>query len=158
MRKMMAAILLLALAACGQGADSSSAARAEDAPVDVAAIEPQRFVLETEAVVGRWSFDRTCGLYDLVFYADANVDYFDYSSEGQVVAYGGQWSEEPENQRVTLSLQQLDAEGHVTGEAIDYVLDLITPPTDDLNGRFGRADGAFGIDVHAKRCPEEDRE
>jgi hypothetical protein len=156
MRIVIAALALM-LAACGQGASTPAPAEATTTSA-ATTVEPQTFTLQTEAVVGQWSFDRSCGLYDLVFYADANVDYYDYSDEGHVVSYGGQWAEEPENQRVTLAHQRLDDAGHVAGEPIDYVLDLITPPTDDLNGRFGRADGTFGIDVHAKRYPEEDRE
>jgi hypothetical protein len=156
MRIALAALALM-LTACGQSASAP-------APVDVApasaatSIEPQIFTLENEAVVGLWSFDRTCGLYDLAIYADATVDYFDYSDEGNVVSYSGEWTEEPENQRVALSLRRLDAEGHVTGDPIEYVLDLITPPVDDLNGGFGRADGTWRTDLHAKRCPQEDRE
>lgn len=156
MRSIMTATLLVLLAACGQSAapavDTSAAIASEAAPA------PQDFALQTEAVVGQWSFDRTCGLYDLVFHADANVEYFDYSDESSVVSYGGQWSEDLENNRVALVLQRLDAEGHVSGEPIDYVLDVTAPPVDDLDGRFGRADGTFGIDVHARRCSEEDRE
>ena len=155
MRIVIAAIAAV-LAACSPPASQTNAAVETATAAQTTA--PQNFTLQTEAVVGRWSFDRSCGQYDLVFYADANVDYFDYSDESHVVSYGGQWSEERENNRVTLSLQRLDAEGHVSGEPIAYVLDIITPPGDDLNGRFGRADGTFGVDVHAKRCPEEDRE
>ncbi len=162
MRIILAAAFALALTACAPPSNASdpasTSATEQNATSAAEAIAPQDFQLQTEAVVGQWSFDRSCGLYDLVFHADANVDYFDYSDEGHVVSYGGQWSEELENNRVTLSLQRLDGEGHVTGDVIPYVLDLITPPVDDLNGRFGRADGTFGVTIHARRCPEEDRE
>lgn len=157
------AAALIAVAACsppssaaGPAATTTTATR--PAANDPSSIPPQEFQLQTEAVVGHWSFDRSCGLYDLVLHADANVDYFDYSDESHVVSYGGQWSEDLPNNRVTLALQRLDSDGHVTGQPIDYVLDIITPPGDDLNGRFGRADGTFGVNIHAKRCPEEDRE
>jgi len=156
------AALLIALAACSPPSSASGPAAPTTAIAPAAAgasnIAPQDFTLQTEAVVGQWSFDRSCALYDLVFHADANVDYFDYSDESHVVSYGGQWSEDLPNNRVTLVLQRLDSDGHVTGQPIDYVLDIITPPGDDLNGRFGRADGTFGIDIHAKRCPQEDRD
>jgi len=159
--RIVIAAALIALAACsppsasGTAPATTTAARAANDP---SSIPPHEFALQTEAVVGQWSFDRSCGLYDLVFHADANVDYFDYSDESHVVSYGGQWSEDLPNNRVTLALQRLDSDGHVTGQPIDYVLDIITPPGDDLNGRFGRTDGTFGVDIHAKRCPEEDRE
>lgn len=159
MRFAIAALALFAIPACGQSAETAPAAPAEQSFEEAAtAIAPQDFVLETEAVVGQWSFDRDCGLYDLVFYADANVYYFDYSTEGQVVSYAGQWGEERDNNRVTLELRRLDAQNQATGETLSYVLDIITPVTDDLNGRFGRADGTFGRNIHARRCPEEDRD
>lgn len=159
--RMLAPALVFALAACsppsGGANTATTTASAPPAANATPSVARQTFTLQTEAVVGYWSFDRTCGLYDLVFHADANVDYFDYSDPSHVVSYGGQWSEELENNRVTLSLQRLDAEGHLTGAPIAYVLDIITPPGDDLNGRFGRADGTYGVDVHAKHCPQEDR-
>jgi hypothetical protein len=155
MRIMFAATALLTLAACGPSADVPSPP-AEAAAVEQTAATPPTFTLETEAVVGQWSFDRTCGLYDLVFYADANVDYFDYSNESQVVSYGGQWTEDRANNRVTLALHRLDAQGHVTGDPTQYTLDITAPVTDELTGRFGQ--GAQARDINARRCPQEDRE
>lgn len=154
MRFVFAAAALMTLAACGPSADAPPPA--EDAAAEQTA--SPAFTLETEAVVGHWSFDRTCGLYDLVFYADANVDYFGYSNESQVVSYGGQWTEDRANNRVTLALHRLDAQGHFTGDPTQYTLDVTAPVTDDLTGRFGLADGAQARDINARRCPQEDRE
>jgi hypothetical protein len=163
MRVAVATALMLALAACSPPSGASGPAAAGDVAQSQATatapnIAPQSFSLQTEAVVGSWSFDGSCGLYDLVFHANANVDYFDYSDQSHVASYGGQWAEDLPNNRVTLTLQRLDGEGHLTGQPIDYVLDIITPPNEDLNGRFGRADGTVGVNIHAKRCPQEDRD
>lgn len=155
MRNVFSAVALLVLAACGAPTTSDTGA-AE--PSTAASTTPGDFALESEAVVGQWSFDRTCGVYDIVLYADANADYFDYAESGHVTSYGGQWTEDVTSKRVTLEVRLLDAENRATGDPITYTLDITAPVTDDLVGNFARADGAGAREINARRCPEEDRE
>lgn len=113
-------------------------------------------VLDGEAVVGRWSFDRSCGLYDLVFNADASADYYDYADERRVVSYAGRWAAADHN-RLVLRLYRLGEGGAPSGDALTYDFDVSDPVTDDLIGQFGPAGGDMRAIV-AKRCPEEDRQ
>ncbi len=165
MRYAIAATFVLLLSACGAPTETQAPAEAaSEVPPDARAgssgagyAEYPPFTLQTEAVVGQWSFDRSCGLYDLVIGADANVEYYDYSNDEQVVSYGGAWTAQPNN-RVALTLRRLDAKGQVSGDPLTYNLDVASPVTDDLIGRFSRADGSQVIDIAARRCPQEDRD
>ena len=113
------------------------------------------FALETDAIVGRWSFDRSCGLYDLVFNADASANYYDYTDEQHVVSYAGRWTSD--HNRVVMSLHRLGETGGPIGDALSYTLDVSDPVADDLIGQFGPA-GSDMRAISAKRCPEEDRQ
>ena len=149
-------ILALALAACGQ---QGAPAHGEDGYAGSSGagrIEAPPFVLEPEALVGLWSFDRTCGLYDLVFQADDRVEYFDYNDPAATASYAGTWSVAEDN-RVALALRQLDAEGRPTGEEQAFTLALASPVTDDLIGDFFRVGGDAQA-LTARRCAEEDRD
>lgn len=155
MRNVFAAAALLVLASCGAPTSSETGTAATTTAASTTSAD---FTLESEAVVGQWSFDRTCGVYDIVLYADANADYFDYAESGHVVSYGGQWTEDVTTKRVTLEVRRLNAENTATGDPITYTLDITAPVSDDLVGHFARADGAGARDINALRCPEEDRE
>lgn len=158
---MRAVIIVLSLfaAACGQPATtapeptegdgyagSSGAGRIEEAP----------FTLEPEALVGLWSFDRTCGNYDLVFAADRSAQHYEVSAEGMTTSYMGTWATAPDN-RVVLGLRRLGSEGAPEGETLSYQIDVASAVADDLIGDFTRADGA-PLAITARRCPEEDRD
>src|SRR5689334_24730079 len=103
--RLLAAALISALAACsppsapaeppqGAAAGSSGAGR----------VEAPTFTLASETVVGQWSFDRSCGLYDLVFSADDAANYYDYTDESHVVSYAGHWTTTDHN-RVVMTLR-----------------------------------------------------
>jgi hypothetical protein len=109
-----------------------------------------------EAVVGRWSFDRSCGLYDLVFNTDATVNYYDYADEQHVVSYAGRWARAVHN-RIVMSLHRLAETGAPTGEALTYALNVSDPVSDDLIGQFGPVGRGMRA-ITAKRCPQEDRQ
>jgi hypothetical protein len=154
--RMFAAVLFL-LAAC-----SPPSAPAQPAPQGATAgstgagrVESTVFTLEPQAIVGRWSFDRSCGLYDLVFNADNSVDYYDYADESHVVSYGGRWS--ADHNRIALTLHRLNDSGAPSGDALAYAFDVSEPVTGDLIGAFG-PDGGDMRNITAKRCPEEDRD
>jgi hypothetical protein len=155
--RIAAMVLALALAACG-------APPATDAPQDASAgstgvgnVPVQAFALESEALVGLWSFERDCGLYDLVFDADDLVQYYDYTTTpGNVISYRGSWSIADSN-RVVLNVSLIDMENEPTGEARTFYLDVGAPVTDDLIGVFGPEDGATR-EITARRCEDEDRE
>lgn len=160
------AAIALTLAACGQPTQTTvsgpvAVTQPEDAHAgssDAGRIPEQPFTLESEALVGLWSFDRSCGLYDLVFRADGNAEYFDYTTtEGMAMSYGGTWAT-TNNNRVVLTLRRLGPAGAPAGDPVTYNLDVGATVTDDLVGRFARADGAAAQDITARRCPEEDRD
>jgi hypothetical protein len=156
MRTIVAALALV-LAACtppAQTAESPQDASAGSS--GVGAVPEQPFTLESEALVGLWSFERHCGDYDLVFEADSDAHHYVMSPEGMVTSYAGSWAT-ADNNRVVLTLHRLGADG-ARGEAITYNLDVAAPVTDDLIARFARADGAEARDITARRCPEEDRD
>ncbi|MBS0385923.1 MAG: hypothetical protein JSS00_11300 [Proteobacteria bacterium] len=155
---MRIAAIALVLALCGCG---PSPAPAEPAPHGVGragagGAEAPVFAVESAALVGRWSFDRSCGLYDLVFNADNTAGYYDYSDEAHVVSYAGRWSA-AEHNRIVLTLRRLNDSGAPSGEALTYKLDVAAPVANDLIGRFGPSVGDTRA-ITAKRCPEEDRE
>jgi hypothetical protein len=155
--RLLAAALMFALAACsppsapaeppqGAAAGSSGAGR----------VEASAFTLASDAIVGQWSFDRSCGFYDVVFNANATANYYDYTDQSHVVSYTGRWAAADHN-RVVMTLRRLGADGAPSGDDLTYNFDVSDPVTDDLIGRFGQSGG----DIHnitAKRCPEEDRE
>ncbi|HCK85043.1 MAG TPA: hypothetical protein DHW63_11170 [Hyphomonadaceae bacterium] len=155
MRKLIM-IAALALSACGQPAANAVPEDARAGSSGVGRVPEAPFTLEAEALVGLWSFDRSCGLYDLVFSADDRVEYYDYSNEANVVSYAGTWAAGDAN-RVTLNVRQLDSEGAPSGAPIVYSLSVAAPVTDDLMGDFARAGGA-PLAITARRCPDEDRD
>jgi hypothetical protein len=155
--RVFAAAFALALAACTPPAQP--AATPQDASAGssgVGRIPEAPFTLESEAVVGLWSFARDCGLYDLVLNADGTASYYDYSGD-LVVSHQGAWAT-ADNNRVVLTVRRLDASGAPTAPAIVYNVDVAAPVTDDLVGRFARSDGGEARDITARRCPEEDRD
>lgn len=160
------AAIALTLTACGQPTQTTvsgpiATAQPEDAYAGSSGagrIPGQPFTLESEAMVGLWSFDRSCGLYDLVFQADGKAEYFDYTTtEGMAVSYGGTWAT-ADNNRVVLTVHRTGEHNARIGEDVIYNLDVGAAVTDDLVGRFARADGAAAQDITARRCPDEDRD
>lgn len=156
--RLLAAALMFALAAC-----SPPSAPVEPPPQGAAAVssgagrvEAPAFTLASEAVAGQWSFDRSCGLHDLVFSADATANYYDYTDQSNVVSYAGRWAAADHN-RVVMTLRRLGADGAPSGDDLTYNFDVSDPVTDDLIGRFGQSGGDIR-NITAKRCPEEDRE
>jgi len=158
MRIALAALMVFALVACGQ--TTAPAQTPEDASAGstgVGRVEEQPFTLESEALIGLWSFERDCGLYDLVFDAEDLVQYYDYTTTpGNVISYRGSWAT-AENNRVVLNVTLIDIENEPTGEARTFHLDVSAPVTDDLTGAFGPAGGPAS-DITARRCEEDDRE
>lgn len=157
--RIAAIVLALALAACG----AQPAAEGDAAPQDVSAgstgaerIPTEPFTLEPEALIGLWGFDRSCGLYDLVFDAQDLVQYYDYRDESSVVSHRGSWST-ADNNRVVLTVRRIDMENEPTGDPLTFHLDVTSPVTDDLTGVFGPAGGPTQ-DIAARRCPDEDRD
>ncbi len=149
-------IAAIVLSACSQAAPGDVPEDASAGSSGAGRVSEVAFTLESEALVGLWSFDRTCALYDLVFRADGVIDYYDYSVEGSVVSYRGAWAT-VENNRVMLTVQQVDPSNTPTGDAMAYNLDVASPVTDDLIGDFAR-EGAEARAITARRCPEEDRD
>jgi len=155
--RIAAIILALALSACGAQPAAEAPQDASAGSTGVGNVPEQAFTLEAEALVGLWSFERDCGLYDLVFDADDLVQYYDYTTTpGNVISYRGSWTI-ADNNRVVLNVSLIDMENEPTGEARTFHLDVSAPVTDDLVGEFGAAGGATR-GITARRCEDEDRE
>ena len=153
--------LALALAACNpQPAADSGTTVPEDASAGssgVGRVPDEPFTLESEALVGLWSFERDCGLYDLVFDAQDLVQFYDYTTTpGTAISYRGSWAT-ADNNRVVLTVRLIDMENEPTGEVRTFHLDVGAPVTDDLVGAFGPASGP-AREITARRCEDEDRE
>jgi len=109
---------------------------------------------------GQWSFDRTCGQYELVF-TNASVSYYDYADPGHVISYDGPYTVAGDH--VVITVRRLDDHGAPSGDPVTYNLNITAPiaaaPAEaDLVGSFGPAGGAMH-DINAKRCDSaEDRE
>jgi hypothetical protein len=154
------AALALALAAACSPAAQPAAETPEDASAGssgVANVADAPFTLESEALVGLWSFARHCGDYDLVFQADGAAQHYVVSPEGMTTSYAGTWAT-ADNNRVVLTLHRVGEHNARLSEDVIYNLDVAATVTDDLIGRFSRADGAEAQDITARRCPEEDRD
>lgn len=139
---MRLAVLLAVLlaAACGQGAPSGPTAGARGGPA---------LVLTRDALVGVWSFDRTCASEDaLMLQADgsAALDLW-----GQ-----GSWTISERGDRIVLTLGRYEPGLGPTGETMVYHLDVSEAVSDDLVGRLARADGSEAQAINARRCPHDD--
>ena len=156
--RLLAAVLVLALAGCSPPSNSASdppptrpaeanAARVTRATGAAPAITPSQ-------LGGQWSFDRNCGLYDLVFTND-DATYYDYSDPSHAIGYDGPYT--IAGNRVVLTMRRLDGRGAPSGDPVTYNLDVSAPVTSDLVGHFGPAGGA-AHDIDAKKCANEDRE
>jgi len=155
--RLLAVALMFALTACSPpSAPAESPQGAASGSSGAGRVEAPVFTLGSEAVVGRWSFDRSCGLYDLVFNADGAANYYDYADESHVVSYTGRWVAADHN-RVVMTLRRLGGDGAPSGDALTYNFDVSDPVTDDLIGRFGQVESDMR-NITAKRCPDEDRE
>ncbi|MGE0044137.1 MAG: hypothetical protein AB7J28_12715 [Hyphomonadaceae bacterium] len=161
MRSALVALALFA-AACGQSANAPAETAGEDASAGSTGVgrvpgeAAPAFTLESEALVGLWSFDRSCGLYDLALNADDTVTSDNIAGENTYSE--GAWAIADAN-RVVLTMRIASAadESRV-GEAQTYHLDVTQPVTDDLHARLSHADGSQPQDIMALRCPEEDRD
>lgn len=151
MRFSVIAIALLT-AACGQPA-SPAAEPAAQAPPDASAgstgvgdVAAASFTLDSEALVGTWSFDRSCASGDgMRLGADGAAGYDEWGT--------GTWAL-AENNRVVLTLQRYEPGVGPAGETVIYNIDVADPVTDDLIGNLARPDGSEPRGVNARRCPE----
>jgi hypothetical protein len=148
--------LALLLAACGQPAPNTTPGDAAAGSSGAGRVAEEEFTLESEALVGLWSFDRTCGNYDLVFAADRSAQHYEVSADGMTTSYVGTWATAPDN-RVVLGLRRLGSEGAPEGDTLSYQIDVASAVADDLIGDFAR-DGGAALAITARRCPEEDRD
>lgn len=153
--RIAAIVLAFALAACGAPPAAEAPQDASAGSTGVGNVPDAPFTLESEALIGLWSFDRTCGLYDLVFDADDLVQYYDYTNT-TVVSYRGSWSV-ADNNNVVLNVRRIDMEDEPTGDPVTFNLHVGATVTDDLVGTFGNAGGTVR-EITALRCPDEDRE
>jgi hypothetical protein len=130
-----AAFALLAACSPPDGANSTS----------VGEIAAEGFVMETESLVGTWSFDRTCESGDAMA---LNADNTAGLDEWGV----GTWATADGN-RVVLNLERREPGVGATGQQVTYYLDVAAPVTDDLVGQMARDDGTEQRAINARRCP-----
>ncbi|MGD9981224.1 MAG: hypothetical protein AB7H66_06325 [Hyphomonadaceae bacterium] len=141
MRLVIAAAFAL-LAACTppattQEADSTS----------VGEIAAEGFVMSPEALVGTWSFDRTCASGDgMTLNADDTAGLDEWGV--------GAWATADGN-RVVLNLERHEPGVGATGQQVTYYFDVAEPVTDDLVGHLARDDGTERRAINARRCPAQ---
>ena len=146
MRTALIALVMLA-AACGQPASPPA-----ETPPDAHAgssgagnIAATPFTLESEALVGTWSFDRSCASGDgMQLNADGTAGYDEWGSGAWTLA---------DNNRVVLTLARSEPGVGPTGETVIYNIDVAAPVTDDLIGNLARPDGSEPRGLNARRCP-----
>jgi hypothetical protein len=145
MRKLLGAALVGVLAACGQPTTTETTSVGSPGAGEIAA---HGFAMETEALVGIWSFDRSCASGDgMTLRADDTASYDEW---GQ-----GTWATADGN-RVVLSLERREmGMDEPTGEHLTLYLDVTAPVTDDLAGRIARDDGTEQREINARRCPSQ---
>ena len=135
---LVAAVLL---AAC-----SPPASTTEDAgSAGVGQVAAEGFTMAPEALVGTWSFDRSCASGDgMTLRADNTASFDEWGS--------GTWATADGN-RIILSLERHEPGVGPTGEHVTYHLDVAAPVTNDLSGRLARDDGSEPRVINARRCP-----
>lgn len=139
--RIAAAVSFLALSACGQPA-STPAADTATPPVAAAAAP----ALESEALVGVWSFDRTCASGDgMTLNADGTASYDEWGE--------GHWVIDIPS-RVILTLAKMEPGVGATGQHVMVTIDVTPPVTDDLNGARSFDDGTPPNTINARRCPD----
>jgi len=111
-------------------------------------IAAEGFTMEPEALVGTWSFDRTCASGDgMTLNADGVAGYDEWGH--------GTWATADGN-RVVLSLERREmGVDEPTGEHLTLYLDVTAPVTDDLSGQLARDDGSEQRAINARRCPSQ---
>ena len=125
MRGIVALICAALLLACGPATEPSDAPSAQPAA--------EGFTMETEALVGVWSFDRTCASSDgMSLRADGTASFDEWGE--------GTWATADGN-RVILSLERYELGVGPTGESVTYHLDVVQPVTEYLAGELVREDG-----------------
>jgi len=138
--RVLAFVTLLALAACGQ--PSGGDPKGEEG----AAAPSGGVAFESEALVGVWSFDRTCASGDgMRLNADGTATFDEWGE--------GAWSVRDPGHAV-LTLREQDPGAGATGRTVTYTLEVTAPVTDELAGVLVRGDAEEVRAIHARRCPE----
>lgn len=133
-------IALALLAACSPPATTEKAD-----PTAVGEIAAEGFVMAPEALVGTWSFDRTCASGDgMTLNADDTAGLDEWGV--------GTWATADGN-RVVLNLERHEPGVGATGQQVTYYFDVAAPVTDELVGQIARDDGSERRAVNARRCP-----
>ncbi len=141
MRFAITAALIGLLLACSPPA-------ATDEAGSTGSIAAEGFTMEPEALVGTWSFDRTCASGDgMTLNADGVAGYDEWGH--------GTWATADGN-RIVLSLERREmGVDEPTGEHLTLYLDVAAPVTDDLVGQLARDDGTEQRAINARRCPNQ---
>jgi hypothetical protein len=143
MRLVIATFGLL-LVACGQPTTPAS----REASTTSAATPPAATAsaFEPEALVGAWSFDRSCASGDgMTLNADSTASYDEWGE--------GHWVVDAPS-RLIITLAKSEPGVGPTGQHVMVTIDVTPPVADDLNGTRAFDDGTPSGPINARRCPE----
>ena len=136
-------IACLALASCGQQTGQGGEGGAPMSPN----IPVMPLVVESEALVGVWSFDRTCASGDgMQLNADGTASFDEWGS--------GTWTIEQPDNRVILDLEVFEPGVGPTGARATNRITVTMPVTDDLIGELTSTQTPEPRPINARRCPE----
>jgi hypothetical protein len=134
--RIAAAVMCLALAACGQ---STTTEATTSAPATTPALEQQ-------ALVGTWSFDRSCASGDgMTLRADGTATYDEWGE--------GHWVIDVPS-RLILTLAKSEPGVGPTGQHVMVTIDVTPPVANDLQGARSFDDSTPAGAINARRCPE----
>lgn len=134
--------LVLALAACGQPASAPAPTTATAAAAPAAGAP----ALDHDALVGTWSFDRSCASGDgMTLRTDGTVSYDEWGE--------GHWVLDVPA-RIILTLAKSEPGVGPTGQHVMVTLDVSAPVSDDLHAARSFDDGTPAGPVNARRCPD----
>jgi hypothetical protein len=133
-----AAIVLAALIA-----GCSPAEAPDETPVADMAVAG--FEMEPAALVGVWSFDRSCASGDGMRLSADDTASFDEWGQGNWATADGD--------RIVLTLERHEPGVGATGHDVTYYFDVAAPVTDELIGQIARDDGTEQRAISARRCP-----
>ena len=133
----------LVLTACGQPAPNGEGSSSPISPN----IPVMPLVVESEALVGAWSFDHTCASGDgMRLGADGTAGFDEW---GQ-----GTWAIAQPDNRVSLDLAVSEPGMGPTGARATVRITVTMPVTDDLIGELTSSEAAEPRPINALRCPE----
>lgn len=140
MRKALVALTLV-LTACGQPGAPQATTTTTAPPAAATGAG-----LDHDALVGTWSFDRSCASGDgMTLRADSGASYDEWGEGHWVVDLPA---------RIILTLAKTEPGVGPTGQHVMVTIDVTGAVGDDLQGSRSFDDGTPADTINARRCPE----